>query len=1245
MVRPVVFVVPSRYLAVIYVVLIGSGLLLPLMVGRREHLQELVQTHCNQPGEWLPSISAVTGDKTPERFIWRYALVFGAGFRILTSFAVFLHFKTVLPASSATLVNFSYASDWARMLAAGGWTVVASNESWMSHTLCFAAYIAFGFILQITQFTLASRGKHHITHGDRNVRLKQVLLIGQTMSAFLNATLYMHHSRTCSLYSHATFFEWGFAFCNVLFDLTHYYDLEHETVSISAGGALTASFATAMPSPPAAAPAAPQTSSSSPVVLTASFAEAPSEALLWFCDIFFGYFFWSAIVHLVQAVYFLPMVAMETTIECTTLLFVGSPMLFFFKPLTQRLMRRNFHINVPLLRGFRAPGYWWLYALTLLSLLSVDVTRDPYLKIVSTSVGTLFLSYGFFLRVFSTSSTLAGPAETSGESVNTNNSHFSDAVRLLYALPLGLVVSMSLRYMYVSLDPLFADAFFNAIFGVALGLFNLVTLYRKAVYGEGANEASGDIAGDHHHHHHHQTEDNISIVAAGADSSESEQQQTSSAAGASEPLLGLCFGLAAILSVALVTAYGVIPRMLGLDPAAGSGLLIILSFALGVFYAGSFAPVTNALPMAIQRRPTMSTVLTYAPARTFLLIAGFLIMTFSTLQSNRVKETHHAHFPTAWDSVRANVDVKDWYAEEMWGSPSLAFVGGLMLVFGLGASWPPVMAFAVSSLRAKRCSRASRGGGSSAPPSRFRSSFELFYFATFFVFIFGHVFVVDHPFIPGAWILRDSLHIVLGANVVMLAVTLNFISIKGSAGGFTGGASSSLPSLSLPRLSPIVFGSLMWLLLVCVLVRVGHQPGSNSIPIGKVTVAEHQEVVLKLANQLLEFQSQLNSFEDPNFPEIKRVTMTATTHYELAQFEKEAVAKHGEEIFTAAKNIAPISGMIWTVHFGLDNFNNDNILRLAEMAKATKAGIVGLLESDSQRIINGNRDMVELMAYQLGFDYSDWGPTTFDGTFGCALISKYPISSVKRYVLPSPLGELACLIHANVDIFGIPVHVYVGHWGNTQHWADGILQSQFLGKLVQENPGPSIFLGYLVSKPEQEKYNFYAKEGEKGMLIDTAKELYRNRPWEKVHHHAKNPSGAEFSDPPYTDSDDHSISDRDKNYQRPPSDAPVRYFFFPKVKRYSTAHPRWEYKDRYCQYIFYKSGLDSMEKEVQIIAPSDKAAPKINGRDVSSRRGLAHFQLLDWWRVLDIHELSDTEIQVVQLRLGAGVKATTPHDE
>lgn len=77
--------------------------------------------------------------------------------------------------------------------------------------------------------------------------------------------------------------------------------------------------------------------------------------------------------------------------------------------------------------------------------------------------------------------------------------------------------------------------------------------------------------------------------------------------------------------------------------------------------------------------------------------------------------------------------------------------------------------------------------------------------------------------------------------------------------------------------------------------------------------------------------------------------------------------------------------------------------------------IIGLLESDTERVVMGNRDVVQYLAESLNM-YADYGPSTRDHTWGCAMLSKYPILKSTHFLLPSPNGELACAIHATTLI-------------------------------------------------------------------------------------------------------------------------------------------------------------------------------------------------------------------------------------
>eukprot|EP01062_Namystynia_karyoxenos_P042610 TRINITY_DN31191_c0_g1_i1.p1 TRINITY_DN31191_c0_g1~~TRINITY_DN31191_c0_g1_i1.p1 ORF type:complete len:998 (+),score=284.46 TRINITY_DN31191_c0_g1_i1:107-3100(+) len=182
-----------------------------------------------------------------------------------------------------------------------------------------------------------------------------------------------------------------------------------------------------------------------------------------------------------------------------------------------------------------------------------------------------------------------------------------------------------------------------------------------------------------------------------------------------------------------------------------------------------------------------------------------------------------------------------------------------------------------------------------------------------------------------------------------------------------------------------------------------------------------------------------------------------------------------------------VRAAIWTIHYGYDNHGNDNYDGLVHRLNASGSNVIGLLETDISRIPSGNRDFVEYASERLRM-HSDFGPPTLDDTFGCGVLSKYPFVRVTRYVLPSPQGELACLIHAVISVGrGRLVHVYVSHFGNTEHPLDRKLQSQSLATLAKINPGPSIFLGYLTTRPGGENHRVIVNN-ETGWL-DTGREL------------------------------------------------------------------------------------------------------------------------------------------------------------
>ena len=170
-----------------------------------------------------------------------------------------------------------------------------------------------------------------------------------------------------------------------------------------------------------------------------------------------------------------------------------------------------------------------------------------------------------------------------------------------------------------------------------------------------------------------------------------------------------------------------------------------------------------------------------------------------------------------------------------------------------------------------------------------------------------------------------------------------------------------------------------------------------------------------------------------------------------------------------------ITAGIWTIHFYLDNDMWSSEYRMRDLIKELEIDVIGLLESDTQRIIMGNRDTSQFLAEDLGM-YVDYGPGPNKHTWGAALLSKFPILNSTPHLLPSPVGELAPAIHATLDVYGTPVDVFVFHSGQEEDPEDRRLQSEYMAKLMGSSPRPSILLSYLVTRPLEGNYNTYVSQ-------------------------------------------------------------------------------------------------------------------------------------------------------------------------
>jgi endonuclease/exonuclease/phosphatase family metal-dependent hydrolase len=108
---------------------------------------------------------------------------------------------------------------------------------------------------------------------------------------------------------------------------------------------------------------------------------------------------------------------------------------------------------------------------------------------------------------------------------------------------------------------------------------------------------------------------------------------------------------------------------------------------------------------------------------------------------------------------------------------------------------------------------------------------------------------------------------------------------------------------------------------------------------------------------------------------------------------------------------------------GTKNFDGQLDLILSQ-----NPDIIGLQESDTNRIAGGNSDVVRYYADRLEM-YSYYGPKTVTGTFGIALLSRYPIENPHTFYMYSE-GEQTATIVAQIRVGGKAFDIFVTHLGN-----------------------------------------------------------------------------------------------------------------------------------------------------------------------------------------------------------------------
>ena len=175
--------------------------------------------------------------------------------------------------------------------------------------------------------------------------------------------------------------------------------------------------------------------------------------------------------------------------------------------------------------------------------------------------------------------------------------------------------------------------------------------------------------------------------------------------------------------------------------------------------------------------------------------------------------------------------------------------------------------------------------------------------------------------------------------------------------------------------------------------------------------------------------------------------------------------------------------MTYNIQEANDDFGEQSYDRQLALIKKVSPDILALQESDSARISLDNNDYVRYYASQLGY-YSYYGPTTVTGTFGTAILSKYPLQNTRSVFTFSDTDEIGTA-EAEIEVNGHRFTIYDVH-------PDGSDTAKmiFVNSLIDRSRGKSdvIALGDYNLRDYEEPYQRMA-----GVYVNAWTSLYPSK--------------------------------------------------------------------------------------------------------------------------------------------------------
>lgn len=117
--------------------------------------------------------------------------------------------------------------------------------------------------------------------------------------------------------------------------------------------------------------------------------------------------------------------------------------------------------------------------------------------------------------------------------------------------------------------------------------------------------------------------------------------------------------------------------------------------------------------------------------------------------------------------------------------------------------------------------------------------------------------------------------------------------------------------------------------------------------------------------------------------------------------------------------------MTYNIQQGVDYLGNKNYENQLKLIRRVDPDIICLQESDTTRISGGNSDVVRYFAQSLHY-HSYYGPKTVTGTFGTAILSRFPLHNCRTVFTYSDVDEVGTSV-SEVNVDGRRVTIFNSH--------------------------------------------------------------------------------------------------------------------------------------------------------------------------------------------------------------------------